>query len=191
MLVKYWMMNLGCILLRNFVCKLFFNKSMLLDLQRIIYIMLKHISLLLQIANLHTYANNCHFLMEWSSHRKVILIVTEWSNHCITIIDTASGEVINRFGKRGSGKVEFNSPNGVALTQKGHIIVADYDNDRLQVLTVEGAFVAAVGTPRDLSLIVHVIVAVHQNGKLFVRSERLNHRVQVLNPDLSFSGLLW
>ena len=52
------------------------------------------------------------------------LIVTDWSNHC-TIIDTASGEVINRFGKQGSGKAEFLYPNRVALTQDGHIVVVD------------------------------------------------------------------
>ena len=49
------------------------------------------------------------------------LIVTEWLHDCITIINIDSGEVINRFGKRGSGNVEFNFPNGVALTQDGCI----------------------------------------------------------------------
>ena len=65
------------------------------------------------------------------------LIVTSRWNHCITIINTASGEEINRFGKRGSGQVEFRHPEGVALTKNGHIIVADTENHRLQVLTVE------------------------------------------------------
>ena len=53
------------------------------------------------------------------------LIVTEWSEYHITIINTDSGEVINRFGKYGSKQGEFNRPEGVALTQDGHIIVAD------------------------------------------------------------------
>ena len=99
-----------------------------------------------------------------------------------------SGEVINRFGKRGSGNVEFNFPNGVALTQDGCIIVADYNNDRLQVLTVEGAFVAAIGSVRSKALRFNrpPDVAVHHNGKIFV-TERENHCVQVLNPDLSYS----
>ena len=117
------------------------------------------------------------------------LIVTEAGlNDCITIINTANGEVINRFGKRGSGNVEFNYPNGVALTQDGHIVVADYDNDRLQVLTLEGTFVAAVGSQGSQSLQFNrpPDVAVHHNGKLYITG-RLSHRVQVLNPDLSYS----
>ena len=117
------------------------------------------------------------------------LIVTESGlKHCITIINIDSGEVINRFGQRGSGNVEFYFPNGMALTQDGHIVVADYYNDRLQVLTVEGAFVAAVGSrgSQPLQFDRPCDVAVHRNGKIFV-TERLNNRVQVLNPDLSYS----
>ena len=67
------------------------------------------------------------------------LIVTERDDSCITIINTTSGEVINRFGQYGSGQIEFDYPNGLSMTQDGHIVVADYDNHRLQVLTVEGA----------------------------------------------------
>ena len=116
------------------------------------------------------------------------LIVTEWLNDCITIINTDSGEVINRFGKYGSGQVEFRGPEGVSLTQDGHIIVVDFFNHRLQVLTVEGAFVAAVGSEgsQPLQFNEPYDVAVHQNGKIFV-TDYLNHRVQVLNPDLSYS----
>ena len=54
-----------------------------------------------------------------------------------------------------------------------------------EVLTIEGAFVAAVGS-KGSQFNSPCDVAVHQNGKLFV-TERLNHRVQVLNPDLSYS----
>ena len=74
------------------------------------------------------------------------LIVTDWGNSCINTIDSTSGAVINTFGQYGLGQAEFDFPNGISITQDGHIIVADYDNDRLQVLTVEGAFVAAVGS---------------------------------------------
>ena len=73
------------------------------------------------------------------------LIVAEWLNHSITIINTDSGEVINgcRFGQRGSGQVQLRHPKRVSLTQDGCIVVTDSNNDSLQVLTVEGAFVAA------------------------------------------------
>ena len=117
------------------------------------------------------------------------LIVAEWDYSFITIVNTANGEVINRFGKYGSGQVEFDYPNGISMTQDGHMVVADYENDRLQVLTVEGAFVAAVGSQgsQPLQFDRPCDVAInHLNGKIFV-TERMNHRVQVLNPDLSYS----
>ena len=117
------------------------------------------------------------------------LIVTEAGlNDCITIINTDSGEVINRFGQKGSGQIEFKGPEGLSLTQDGHIIVADSVNDCLQVLTVEGAFVAVVGSKgsQPLQFNYPCAVAVHHNGRIFV-IEQWNHRVQVLNPDLSYS----
>ena len=114
--------------------------------------------------------------------------MTDWIKHCITIIDTASGEVIKTFGQFGSKRVEFGHTEGVALTKDGHIVVADSSNHRLQVLTVEGAFVAAVGSRGSQPLQFHYPrdIAVDRNGRLFI-TDRWNHCVQVLNPDLSFS----
>ena len=109
------------------------------------------------------------------------LIVAEFNEHCITIIDPTNGRKIRCFGQHGSGQVQFNTPSGVAVTQDGRIVVADYRNHRLQVLTAEGAFIATVGSegyPYD--------VAVDHNGKIFV-TEHGNNRVQVLNADLTYS----
>ena len=115
------------------------------------------------------------------------LIVAEAPKHCITIINTASGEVIDRFGQEGSGEVEFCSPEGVSLTQNGYIVIADSGNHRLQVVTVEGGFVAAVGSfgsqPLQFNNPCDVAVC---HDKIFV-SDHYNHRVQVLNLNLSFS----
>ena len=116
------------------------------------------------------------------------LIVAEAPKHCITIINTASGEVINRFGQEGSREIEFISPTGVSLMHNGQIVVADSGNHRLQVVTVEGAFVAAVGSfgSQPLQFSCPSDVAIDDHGQLFV-VEISNHRVQVLNPDLSYS----
>ena len=109
------------------------------------------------------------------------------NNASITIINTTSGEK-TRVGQYGSGQGHFDIPRGVALTQDGNIIVADCYNDRIQVLTRDGAFVSAVGSkgsqPRQFAR--PWDVAVHQNGKLFVNDTN-NNRVQVLNHDLTYS----
>ena len=116
------------------------------------------------------------------------LIVAESNKHCITIINPTNGRKIRSFGKYGSGLAQFNSPRGVAVTQNGRIVVADNMNDRLQVLTAEGAFKAAVGShgsqPQEFKR--PIGVAVNCNGKIFV-AEYGNNRVQVLNADLTYS----
>ena len=120
--------------------------------------------------------------------RKGCLIVVEYGNHCITIIDPSNGRVIKRIGRYGTGQVEFNRPIGVAVTQDGRIVVSDCWNHRLQVLTAEGAFIATVGKrgSRPLQFKYPRGIAVHRNGQVFV-SDSDNHRVQVLNADLTYS----
>ena len=56
------------------------------------------------------------------------------------------------------------------------------------MLTIEGGFVAAVGSrgSKPLQFNKPYDVAVHQNGNIFV-TDKWNHRCQVLNPDLSYS----
>ena len=119
------------------------------------------------------------------------LVVAEYKEYCITIINTASKEKVKSFGKPGSGKVEFSYPVGVALSQNGDIFVADCGNHRIQVLTADGNFVAAVGSYGSgrLQFNYPYGIAVHPNKKIFVTEEG-NNRVQVLNADLSFSHWL-
>ena len=91
----------------------------------------------------------CHLLEEYSHHKEIKshLIVTDYSKHCINIIDpTNAGKKIRSFGQLGYGQVHFQHPLGVAVTQDGCILVADASNNRLQVLTAEDAFIATVGT---------------------------------------------
>ena len=116
------------------------------------------------------------------------LIVAEWDKHCITIIDPTNGRKIRSFGQYGEGCGQFNRPEGVAVAQDGHIVVTDYHNHRLQVLTAEGAYLATVGSEgsQTLQFQCPFDVAVHHNGKVFV-TDNGNHRVQVHNADLTYS----
>ena len=120
--------------------------------------------------------------------RKGHLIVAERSKHCLTIIDPIYRRKIKSFGQLGKGRVQFSCPEGVAVTQDGHIVVTEWNNDRLQVLTAEGAFIATVGTKgsQPLQFRHPTGVAVHHNGQIFV-ADSDNHRVQVLNADLTYS----
>ena len=120
--------------------------------------------------------------------REGCLIVVEDGKHCITIIDPSKGRKIKSIGRRGTGQVQFDSPEGVAVTQDRRIVVTEFCNHRLQVLTAEGAFIATVGSEGSQPLQFNRPkgVAVHRNGQVFV-SDTDNNRVQVLNADLTFS----
>ena len=74
------------------------------------------------------------------------------------------------------------------MTREDRVIIVDYGNHRLQVLTREGAFIASEGTlgSEPLQFNFPTGVAVHYNGQIFV-ADSDNHRIQVLNHDLTFS----
>ncbi|HAE37109.1 MAG TPA: hypothetical protein DCG57_00540 [Candidatus Riflebacteria bacterium] len=52
--------------------------------------------------------------------------------------------VFNSKGFEGKGALEFGSPEDLVLTSSGQIIVADYRNNRLQVLNSDGEFIGFV-----------------------------------------------
>jgi sugar lactone lactonase YvrE len=53
-----------------------------------------------------------------------------------------SGKYLSAFGKRGNGPGEFMQPHGLALDSQGRLFVADRGNNRVQVVTTDGKFVA-------------------------------------------------
>ncbi len=80
---------------------------------------------------------------------------------------------IRSVGTSGSGPGQFNYPHGIAVDGEGNVLVADNDNHRIQQFTAEGQFVTSV---RKLTFN-------HSNNK------DSQHRVTVLNSDLSFFSL--
>ena len=49
------------------------------------------------------------------------------------------------FGKKGSGKGQFQYPRGIASDSTGKVYVTDRDNHRIQVFTAEGKFLRMFG----------------------------------------------
>ena len=75
------------------------------------------------------------------------VVVTEWGRHthCVSVFSPSGGK-LRSFGTGGSGQGQFNGPSGVAVDGEGNILVADTGNHRIQKVTAEGQFLAAVGT---------------------------------------------
>ena len=94
----------------------------------------------------------------------------------------------NTFGSKGSGKGQFNNPNGIACDSTGRVYVADTNNHRIQVFTAEGKFLRMFGrrgqgkgeldTPRR--------IAIDTGGLVYVSEHSRNNRVTVFTPEGQF-----
>jgi sugar lactone lactonase YvrE len=87
-----------------------------------------------------------------------------------------------KWGTRGEGDGEFNSPDGVAVASDGSVYVSDSGNHRIQKFTSEGVFVSKWGTrgtrgTGDGELYNPGAVAVASDGSVYV-SDTNNSRIQ-------------
>ena len=91
-------------------------------------------------------------------------------------------EPILSFGKEGSGDGMFKHPRGLAVGDRDEILVADFDNHRIQVLDSDGTFMKSFGRKgQNLGEFSgpHGI-AINKDRNIFV-AELNNHRVQILS----------
>ena len=116
------------------------------------------------------------------------IVVAENDAHCITILNK-EGKKVKSFGTEGTKEGQFTYPSGVAISQDGHILVTD--EHRIQKLTFEGDCVKSVGSSKTgngrLKFNDPTGITVHPTtGQIFIPDTN-NHRIQVLNKDLTYS----
>ena len=109
--------------------------------------------------------------------------VTEWDGHCLAILDNEGKKVKSLGRKGGSGNAKFSYPRGVAITPDNFILVSD--NDRIQKISMDGDFIALVGRPLQFNTPDGIAISPIK-GQVYIADSH-NHRIQVLNPDLTFS----
>ena len=105
------------------------------------------------------------------------LYVSDNNLHRVQYFSATTGQYIGQFGCNGKENGQFSSPRGMSTDGKGNILVADYNNNRVQVFKEDGTFVQVIkcdGNPTD--------VAVDNEGKIHVTIHNQNH-VQVFSPD--------
>ncbi|CAD7013631.1 protein wech [Ceratitis capitata] len=61
------------------------------------------------------------------------IIVSDFDNHCLYLVDPDVNEVLSAKGHEGSGAQEFNRPSGICCDDDGRIIVADSKNQRIVI----------------------------------------------------------
>jgi DNA-binding beta-propeller fold protein YncE len=63
------------------------------------------------------------------------------------------GRLIRSWGEPGTGPGQFKIPHGICVLPDGRVLVADRENDRIQVFTPEGAFVTEWPVQRPTHLV--------------------------------------
>ena len=95
----------------------------------------------------------------------------------VQYFSATTGQYIGQFGSKGNGNGQFSNPRGMSTDGKGNILVADRNNNRVQVFKEDGTFVQVIqcdGNTTD--------IAVDNEGKIHVTIQN-QHHVKVFSPD--------
>jgi tripartite motif-containing protein 2/3/tripartite motif-containing protein 71 len=108
------------------------------------------------------------------------IIIAEYSGFRVSIFSQSEEKLLS-FGP------QFNYPQGVAVDECGNILVVEKGSYRIQKFTSAGMFINAVGKKGNklLEFNYPLDIAIHPLNKMVYVSDRSNHRVQILNPDLT------
>ena len=113
------------------------------------------------------------------------VVVAEWEGDRVSVFSPC-GEKLRSFGTRGSDPGQVKYSREVAVDGEGNILLADCENHRIQRFTSEG--LTSVGTEGSghLQFSYPTGIAFNaSNNKVYV-VDTDNHRVQILNFDLTF-----
>jgi len=121
------------------------------------------------------------------------LFVSEYINDRIQLF-TLDGEALSSIGSPGDGPGEFDAPTSATVDSAGRIWVADFYNQRVQVLAPDGRPIRQFGiTGKDGSdpgwFTYPTSVSVFPDGG-FVVADAYNHRIQAFDADGRFSWML-
>ena len=72
------------------------------------------------------------------------IYVVSHSGH-IEMYSSTDGRFIGEFGSKGNGAGQLSHPYGICTDGKGRVLVADYDNNRIQIFTSQGVFIMSIG----------------------------------------------
>ena len=112
------------------------------------------------------------------------VVVTEWGGHCVSVF-SPSGEKLRSFGTCGFDPGQVVCPREVTVDGEGNILVVDGgDKGRIQRFTPEGS---SVGSSGYLQFYPTGIAFNASSNKVYV-ADSGNHRVHVLNSDLTLSS---
>jgi DNA-binding beta-propeller fold protein YncE len=114
------------------------------------------------------------------THNGTSLLVSSGSHggpHAIYAFSVANGSRLLTIGEKpGTGKLQFNQPHQVHIASDGFVFVADFSNDRVQVLTPRLAFHGYYGES-----ILKRPIGVCANDSIVAVAEHADSRVAIFN----------
>ena len=98
-----------------------------------------------------------------------------------------NGEYVRQFGSAGSGNGQFNVAAGIAVNRSGNLLIADYNNCRIQELSPTGTYLGQFGTcgSGDGQFKNPFGVTTDPEGNVWV-SDSGNRRIEVFGPSHEF-----
>ena len=108
-----------------------------------------------------------------------IVVVSERDNNRISVFKRCDDALLRRFGSYGSGDGQLSLPEGLCfMSENHHVAVAEYNNHRISVFSLEGEFVRTVGVGK----LGHLSgVACSDSGDEIVVADTYNNRVVVFS----------
>ena len=112
-----------------------------------------------------------------------VLIVDE-VNSKIKHLNIQTGTILKMFGKRGTGQGEFKCPIDVCLDNNGRIVLTEFGNNRIHLLSQEGETISIFGD-RGFAKLDDPISCIHCRDRFLV-SDSGNHCIKVFNHSGTF-----
>ena len=101
--------------------------------------------------------------------------------HCVWIF-APTGELVNRLGGLGDEPSRFRTPAGVAVGNKGRVLVADSGNRRIQVFDPLGNWIASWGSPSDSLFLEPTGIDVDSEGRVYI-ADRATANISIFTPE--------
>jgi hypothetical protein len=104
------------------------------------------------------------------------LLVTDKRRMVIHVLNPITGKLIRTIGAEGSGELQFDQPNGIAVDDQGRIFITEQTNKRVQVLNRDYTFAGFFGVPGSGAghFEKPMGIAADATGRIYVTDENLS-----------------
>lgn len=119
------------------------------------------------------------------------LLVTDKRRMLLHVLNPITGKLIRTIGEKGTGELQFDQPNGIAVDEQGRIFVTEQTNRRVQVLNRDYSFAGFIGGPGNAAgqFDKPMGIAADATGRVYVTDENLN-KVSVFDR-IAVSPVRW